>query len=430
MNRVIPRRRFLKDATVSGLAASTFPLIKSSRQTTRSLVLIGSGWWGGNILREAVQAGNIRVVGICDVDQSALQSTAEAVQDWTGERPKWYTDYRECLQQTQPDIAIIATPDHWHALPTIAAIEQGAHVYIEKPISHTIDEGKAILRAARERKRVVQVGTHRRVSPHNIEAMKFLRDGKAGKVASVKCFVNYGQGAGEIVEDAEPPDGLDWDMWLGPAPSRPYNQRIHPRGFRQFLDFANGTIGDWGIHWFDQVLWWTEERFPTSIYSSGGRFVKSDNTDAPDTQQAIFTFEEFTLTWEHKLCTPNANESANVGSYFYGTEGTLHIGWRDGATFYPKQKSQSNIHFAPRLNEPDHQNIKELWSDFIQAVEQGSNPVCDIEHGYLATNMSLLAMISYHTGRQINWDGDQIIGDDQASALMRRPYRQPWIYPD
>ncbi|MDH3648495.1 MAG: Gfo/Idh/MocA family oxidoreductase [Saprospiraceae bacterium] len=429
MNNLMERRSFLRQSSLSALSLAGAPLLRTSKIASKNLVLIGSGWWGGNILREAVKAGNVKVVGICDVDQAALQKTSEELKGWTGESPKWFVDYRECLEQTNPDIAIVATPDHWHALPTIAAIKQGAHVYIEKPIGHTIDEGKAILRAAREHRRVVQVGTHRRVSPHNTSAMEFLRAGKVGKVSAVKCFVNYGQGPGQITEDSDAPEELDWNMYVGPAPKRPYNSRIHPRGFRQFLDFANGTIGDWGIHWFDQVLWWTEERFPTNVFSTGGRFVKADNTDAPDTQQAIFDFEEFTLTWEHKLCAPNSNETANVGCYFYGHTGTLHIGWQDGWTFYPSKKSGETIHVEPELHDPDKQNIRELWADFIMSIEQNKRPVCDIEHGYLATNLSLLAMISYQTGRNVRWDGEKIIGDQEATAMMQRSYRAPWVYP-
>ncbi len=423
------RRQFIRtSALATSIFASTSPLLRSKPPTYR-LALIGSGWWGNNILREALASGRSQLVGICDVDEAALKSTTEEVEKQGVARPKWYKDFRECLTESQPEIVIVATPDHWHALNAIEAIEAGAHVYLEKPISHTLLEGRAILKAARQHDRVVQVGTHRRVSPHNIAAMDLLRSGKVGDISMVKCFVNYGQGPGEPVEDTAPPDSLDWDMWLGPAPYRDFNPRIHPRGFRQFLDFANGTIGDWGIHWFDQVLWWTEERYPKRVFSSGGRYIKADNSDAPDTQLATYEFEDFVLQWEHKLTAKNANEEANVGCYFYGSQGTLHMGWRDGATFYPSKKELEEIHIKPQLNEPDQQNIKELWTDFLEAIEHKRRPTCDIEHGYLATNLSLLGMISMKVGRSLVWDGEQIVGDESASELMRRDYRAPWIYP-
>ena len=421
------RRDFIKTSTAGSTLAIGFPLIKFNQPKFR-LAVIGCGWWGNNILHEAILSERVEVVGLCDVDEQALKDTLQKVSDANAGQPKTYIDYRECIEDSDPELVIIGTPDHWHALGAIAAINAGAHVYLEKPISHTIDEGKAILKAARSKERVVQVGTHRRVSPHNITGMDFLRSGMVGEISAVKCFVNYGQGHGEITEDSTPPAGLDWDMWLGPAPYRDYNARIHPKGFRNFLDYANGTIGDWGIHWFDQVLWWTEERYPKNIFSSGGRFIKQDNTDAPDTQLAIFQFENFTLHWENKACTPNANESANVGCYFYGTKGTFHMGWLDGWTFYPKGGGKP-IHQEASLHAPDQQNIKELWRDMIEAIDKKRLPVCDIEHGYLATNISLLAMISLQTGRSIEWDGKTILNDPEAEALMRRAYREPWEYP-
>jgi predicted dehydrogenase len=421
------RRKFVKN---TGIALSALPLLPAlSKVKNYKLALIGCGWWGMNILREAMAFGECTVVGLCDVDQSARTAAQEEVSKLKGDKPKLYEDFRELLATEKPEIVIVATPDHWHALCAIAAIKQGAHVYVEKPIGHTQQEGKAILLAARDNERTVQVGTHRRVSPHNISGMEFLRSGKVGKISQVKCFIYYGQGAGEPVADAEPPAGLNWDMYVGPAAETAYNPKIHPRGFRQFLNFANGTIGDWGIHWFDQVLWWTEERFPKRIFSTGDRFVRADNTDAPDTQLAIFEFEDFTLNWEHRLAAPSAYMDHNVGCMFYGTEGTFHMGWTDGWTFYPKGKNAEVINVKPQLNAPDQQNIKELWSDFRKSIESGKRPVCDIEHGYLATNISMLGMVSYKLGRSIEWDGDKILNDEEANKLLRRDYRGEWEYP-
>lgn len=426
------RRQFVKTTASATASISALPLFASTFNNKKyRLGLIGSGWWGMNILREAIRSQRIKVVGLCDVDERALRKVAGEVKQLNGDEPKHYKDFRELVDKENLDMVIVATPDHWHALNAIYAIKKGCHVFLEKPIGHTINEGKAILKAARDYRKVVQVDTHRRVSPHNISAMDFLKSGKVGKISSVKCFVNYNQNAGSKTPNEKPPAELDWDMWCGPAPYTPYNPKIHPKGFRQFLDYANGQIGDWGIHWFDQVLWWTEERAPKSVFSTGGRFVKEDNADAPDTQYALYEFESFNLHWEHKLTAANANESHNVGCYFYGTEGTLHLGWRDGWTFYPSKKSQSKIQVEAKLNEPDLQNIKGLWSDFLQAVETGNRPVCDIENGHLATNISLLGMLSYKLGRSIEWDGSKeiILNDPEANKLLYRDYRGEWEYP-
>jgi predicted dehydrogenase len=385
-----------------------------------------------NILRTALAVGESEVVALCDVDRNQLLPAAAEVETLTGTKPKVYADYRELLAAERPEIVIVATPDHWHALTAIAAVEADAHVYLEKPISHTLHEGRAILKAARARARTVQVGTHRRVSPHNMSAMAFLKAGKVGQVGMVRAFVHYGGGPGTVTPDSDPPDGLDWDAWCGPAPLRPFNERIHPRGFRQYLDYANGQLGDWGIHWLDQILWWAEEPYPHTVYSTGGRHIRRDNTDAPDTQVATFEFETFTATWEHRLYAANNAEKTNIGCYFYGTEGTLHLGWLDGWTFYPTDRREPTVHEDAQLDEPDQQNIRALWVDFLDAIQAGRRPACDIEKGYHATNMCLLGMIALKLGRSVRWDGaaGEILGDPEASALLRRPYRAPWVYPE
>lgn len=384
-----------------------------------------------NLVHEAIKAGRSDVVAMCDVDRNQLDPAVADVEKLTGAAPKKYGDYREMLDEQKPEIVIVATPDHWHPLCMIDAANAGAHVYVEKPISHTIDEGVAMVAAARSNDRVVQVGTHRRVAPHHLSALKFLREGKLGKVGMIRTFVHYGGGPGKAEPDSEPPAGLDWNMWCGPAPLRPFNKKLHPRGFRRFLDYANGTLGDWGIHWMDQILWFAEEQSPKTVSSIGGRYIVEDNTDAPDTQVAQFDFESFTAVWEHRTYAANNAEKHNVGMYFYGTEGTLHVGFTDGWTFYSRSKSKAPVHEEAQLHLPDHQNIRELWADFLNCIETGRKPVCDIEIGHRATCMSLLGMLSWKLGRSVRWDGDknQIIGDPEASALLRREYREPWEYP-
>jgi predicted dehydrogenase len=425
------RRSFLKTSMAAGLGMyGGGPALKSQNQKY-TMALVGTGWWGMNILRTAIQAGQSRVVAMCDVDENQLNPAAAEVQKLAGDQPKRYKDYREMLEREHPQIVIVATPDHWHPLVGIAAIKSGAHVYVEKPISHTIMEGRAMVRAARETGRIVQVGTHRRTSPHNISGMEFLKSGKAGKISMVRAFVHYPGGPGQPTPDSEAPSGLDWNMWCGPAPYRQFNKAIHPKGFRQFLDYANGQLGDWGIHWMDQILWWTEEKYPKKVFSTGGRFLKRDSSDAPDTQVASFQFESFTAVWEHRLYGGNEAEKSNIGCYFYGTEGTFHMGWLDGWTFYPWDKKKAPIHQEPKLGEPDQQNIAELWSDFLSSIRAGRQPMCDIEIGHRSTAMALLGMLSLKLGRSIDWDGDKekVVGDDKANELLSRRYRGPWEYP-
>lgn len=428
------RRHFL--LTAGAAAAMTTARAQERRER---VALIGSGWWGMNILTTALANGHTDAVALCDVDQNQLDKALAKVEELTGKRPAAYRDYRELLAAAQADVAIVATPDHWHALPAIAAVEAGCHVYVEKPVSHTLLEGRAMVAAARRHGKAMQVGTHRRVSPHNLSAMQFLREGHLGEIGMVRCFV-HSRGGGERPQDNEPPpNGLDWDFWCGPAPLRPYNRRIHPRGFRQFLDYANGQLGDWGIHWLDQVLWWSEEQWPRTVFAAGGRKLtgapvndgRQQTSDAPDSMVVTYGFESFTCTWEHRQFAGNDAEKHNLGVYFYGTRGTLHLGWQDGWTFYPARNRDDARHEDARLNQPDGQNIAELWADLLHSIQTGEPAACDIEHGHRASSLCHLGMMSLKLGRSLSWDGqaERCVGDDEANGLLQRAYRGPWQYP-
>ncbi|MFN7945510.1 MAG: Gfo/Idh/MocA family oxidoreductase [Blastocatellia bacterium] len=439
------RRNFIKTTAVSSLAAGLdygVPIL-NAQPTKYRTALIGTGWWGMNILREAMAAGQSKVVAMCDVDENQLNPAVAEVQKLSGDQPKLYRDYRELLQKEKPEIVIVGTPDHWHSLIMIAAVSAGAHVYVEKPIGHTVREGRAMVNAARSTGKVVQVGTHRRISPHNLSGREFIQSGRLGKIGMVRAFVHYGGGPEQPEKNTEPPKGLDWEMWCGPAPLRPFNRKIHPKGFRNFLDYANGTLGDWGIHWIDQILWITGEKYPRKIFSTGGRPIKgpvvstkeAQTTDAPDHQVAVFEFEQFTVSWEHRQFAANNAEKSDprqpVGCYFYGTNGTFHMGWLDGWTFYPTDPKGQIIHQDAQLHQPDEQNIRELWADFLDAIRNRRKPVSDIEQIHYSTNVSLLGMLSYKLGRSIEWDGarETIIGDAEANKHLSRKYRGSWEYP-
>lgn len=434
------RRMFLAgSAATAGAALFPAPFVHgASKGRQYRTALIGSGWWGMNILREAVNAGQSKVVALCDVDEGQLESSADELSALTADAPKQYRDYRELLDKEDVEIAIIATPDHWHALQSIAAVQAGAHVFVEKPTGHTVRESRAMVNVARQSDRVVQVGMHRRIGPHHVSGMEFLKSGKVGKIGMVRMFAHGGGGPEQPSANSEPPKGLDWEMYCGPAPLRPFNRKIHPGGFRNFLDFANGTLGDWGVHWLDQLLWWSEQQAPKSVYSTGGRPISGpavateseQTTDAPDSQVAVYEFDDFTATWEHRKFAGNDAEKHKIGCYFYGTNGTFHMGWRDGWTFYPSKGEV--VHQDPQFdNEKDGHNVPPLWADFLKCIETGARPVADVEIGHRATNLSLLGMLSYKLGRSIRWDGDkeECPGDAEANALLAREYRGPWAYP-
>ena len=430
------RRSFLRYALLAGIA----PYARAAQPTKLRTALIGSGWWGKNILKEALASGRCTPVALADVDANALEVAGEQVNDLSGLKPKLYKDYRELLAKEKPDIAIIATPDHWHALNTIEALKAGAHVFVEKPTGHTVNESRAMLRAARESGRVVQVGLHRRIGPHHVSGMNFLKSGAVGEVGMVRLFAHGGGSGPEKPRPNEPaPEGMDWDFWCGPAPLRPFSKLLHPGGWRNTLDFANGTLGDWGVHWLDQVLWWSGETYPKRVFCSGDRPVfgpavlsaGEQTSDAPDHQVATFEFEKFTCVWEHRKFAGNENEKHKIGSYYYGTKGVLHIGWRDGWTFYPSAKGGKIEHEDSRLQEPDGHNIELLWGDFLEAIDRRKPALASIEQAHRSSVLPLLGMISWRLGRSIDWDAssETVLGDPAANALLSRPYRAPWAYP-
>ncbi len=424
------RRHFLKNTALTSAAISTTAILSQGKAKKYKTATIGTGWWGMNITRYAIASGECQFVGLCDVDSNHLNPAYDEVEKLSGDKPRKYKDYRELLKKEKPEIVIVGTPDHWHPLCTIEAINAGAHVYVEKPISHTLKEGRAMVNAAREQDRVVQVGTHRRAGVHNLSGMRFLRSGRVGEIGMVRAFVHYHGGPGKPTPNEEPPAGLDWDMWCGPAPLRPFNPRIHPKGFRRFLDYANGQLGDWGIHWLDQILWWSDETYPKKISSMGGRHIIQDNTDVPDTQVVTYQFDTFTATWEHRFYAGNETEKTNIGVYFYGTNGIFHMGWRDGWTFYPRKGNP--IHEEAVFNNKDKENIKELFADLLDCIKTGHRPICDIEIGHRSTSMSLLGMLSHKFGQGIEWDGERerITDKPEANELLSREYRSPWEYPE
>lgn len=434
------RRTFISSATAASFSLAALPLKGAGGRKFRT-ALIGSGWWGMNILREAMASGRCQVVALCDVDENVLANGIEDVKSESGDAPKGYKDYRDLLAEAKPEVVIIGTPDHWHALQSIAACQAGAHVYVEKPTGHTIHESRSMVNAAKKAGVVVQVGLHRRIGPHHVAAMDFLRSGKVGKVGMVRLFA-HSRGAQEQAKpNSKIPDGLDWDLWCGPAPLRPFNTKLHPGGWRNFLDYANGTMGDWGVHWLDQVLWWSGEKGPKKVFCTGGRPIfgpailndQEQTTDAPDHQVATFEFEQFTAVWEHRKFSGNNAEKHGVGAYFYGDKGTLHIGWKDGWTFYPADGKGQITHGDNQLQEPegDGHNIGALWADFMDAIDKGRAPVADIESAHRSSCLPLLGMISWKVGRSIRWDAEKelILEDEEASKLLRREYRAPWQYP-
>jgi predicted dehydrogenase len=443
MNR---RQFFSTSATGFAAAAGAFPWASPK---PRRVGLIGSGWYGKADLLRLIQVEPVEVVSLCDVDKQMLAGAAEIVsqRQASKKKPRTYSDYREMLRQKDLDIVLIGTPDHWHALNMIEAVKSGVDVYCQKPISVDIVEAQAMLAAARKYKRVVQIGTQRRSTPHLIEARdQIVRDGKLGKIGLVEIYCYYGMRNPRNPPDTAPPDYLDYEMWTGPAPMRPYNTMVHPRSWRQFMEYGNGIVGDMCIHMLDMVRWMMDLGWPKSVSSTGGILVaKGGKGNISDTQTATFDFGDVKVVWQHRTWGSAPDPKFPWAATFFGEKGTLKAGVMgyqftpvgQGGTpiqkdveyeleKYPEDKTEKDLerHVAPA--------IRGHMKDLLAAIDSRGKPVADIEQGCISTVSCILANLSMDLGRSLTWDLAKglIAGDEEANRRLRRPYRRPWVHPE
>src|SRR5579883_1762453 len=442
------RRQFL-GAGAAGLALSPAVEAFFADNKPPRVGLIGCGWYGKVDLLRLIQVAPVEVVSLCDVDKKQLANAADVVagRQKSKKKPRTYSDYREMLKEKDLDIVLVGTPDHWHALPMIAAIEAGADVWVQKPISVDVTEGRAMLAAARKHNRVVQVGTQRRSTPHLIEARdRVIKEGKFGKLGLVEIYCYFHMRATGNPPDTKPPENLDYEMWTGPAPMRPYNKWVHPRGWRAFMEYGNGIMGDMCIHMLDMVRWMLDLGWPKRITSSGGIFVeKQSKANIPDTQTATFDFEELPVVWQHRTWGEANDREYPWGATFYGDKGTLKASVFK-YEFTPYGKKEPTLK-GEALYEydmyPEDRTEKDLerhvasavrWhmQDFLKAIALRGRPVADIEQVHISTASCILANLSMKLGRSLVWDADkqQVVGDEEANKLLRRPYRKPWLHPE
>jgi predicted dehydrogenase len=443
------RREFLKKSAAA-VAVSGFPRYAEQLAGARKRVgLIGTGWYGKTDLLRLVQVAPVEVVSLCDVDKQMLADAAEIVstRQASKKKPRTFSDYRAMLQERDLDIVIIVTPDHWHALPMIEAVKSGIDVWVQKPISVDVVEGQAMLAAARKYKRVVQVGMQRRSTPHLVHARdRVIREGKLGTIGLVEVYCYYHMRARQNPPDSEPPPNLDYEMWTGPAPKRPYNSLVHPRSWRAFMEYGNGIMGDMCVHMLDMVRWMLDLGMPTRISSTGGILVdKASKANITDTQTATFDYPNLKVVWTHRSYGSSPDPKYPWGATFYGDKGTLKASVM-GFDFTPQAKDEAPIsedvvyeleQFPEDKTEKDLERhvapaIRAHMKNFLECIESRQKPVADIEQGYMSAAACILANLSLDLGRSLQWDHAKgvVVGDDEANKRLRRPYRAPWVHPD
>jgi predicted dehydrogenase len=432
--KTLSRRQFIGRSSAGTIAAASL-LNYLPRSAARvgpndkiRVGVIGSGGMGRGNLATFLANPEVDCPVICDVDEAQITRGIELVEKQRGSRPEGVKDFRRVIDRKDVDVLLISTPDHWHALPTVYGCQAGMDIYVEKPLANSVAEGRAMLEAARKHNRVAQMGTQWRSGAHWKDAVDFIHSGKLGKIGLVRGWA-YHDWLGAIGNppDGQPPSGVDYDLWLGPAPKRPFNPNRFHFNFRWFWDYAGGLMTDWGVHLINIMLWSMGLEHPRSVSSSGGKFVLEDNSETPDTQIAVYEFPSYNLIWEHKVGIGIGLNSRPWGISFSGSEGALIIndaGWE--IIPEPKRKSFEASKFGGSGDaRPAHVR------NFLDCVRSREQPVENLEVGHFVSTVAHLGNIALRTGRTIKWDGEreQVIGDAEAQRLVRPEYRQPWVLP-
>lgn len=431
----INRRQALKSAAAVVAAPYFIPsgvLAAPGRPGANERLSVAQAGIGGmgrshlRMLMEFRKSGEVDIPAVCDVDEERLAYAARV----TGPGTVPCRDYRYMLERKDVDAVVFATPDHWHAVQMVQACESGKHVYVEKPASVTIAEGKAMVAAAHKYGRVVQVGSQSRSAKPAHDACTYIRNGMLGKVHTVKCWHTLNP-VGGLEPDSAPPETLDWDLWLGPLKWRPYNNAYQPGSFRWLMESGGGVIRDRGAHMFSTILWSldADKQAPVSIEATGSPPEKGI-WDCPPKMEIVYTFKnpDWKIIWSQP---GEVKGEGGFGIVFYGDKDSLIV-QRDGTRFDAEEKARDfkppsgGVHvYRMDKHEDYNMNHKEDW---FKAIKSNTKPTMDIETAHRAGSLCILGNLSYVLGRELRWDGvkQEFIGDTQANRLLGRPQRHPY----
>lgn len=435
------RRAFMQKSGLIVGGLSVAPLIGSSNslygQTAPSnkvkVALIGCRSMGYGDLSTFLDYPEVECVALCDVDDEWLNKRAADVEKKSGKRvPNLYKDWRRVIDNKDVDVVIVGTPDHWHCLPTIHACQAGKDVYVEKPLANTIEECDLMVKAARKYNRIVQVGQWQRSDPHWDEAAAYLRAGNIGHIRTVKVWAYQdGKPTLPVKPDCEPPAGVDYDMWLGPAPKRPFNPYRFHYNFRFFWDYAGGLMSDWGVHLLDYALEGMGADLPTRVCTGGGKLAYPDDAmETPDTLMATYVYKDFNIIWDHACGINHGLYNRKEGLAFFGEKGTMVL---DRAGWEVISEVANN---APRMEavpfkKGEGKGLYNHVGNFLSCIKSRELPHADVAIGARVAKMAHLANISCRVQREVRWDDANhcFIGDEEATALAKAYYRAPWTLP-
>ncbi len=452
----VDRREFLKRSkqTSLGIAAGV-TILQSAASVTAApanekvvLAAVGVGGRGRHLALSEfgfLARGDCEYAYACDVDVKKAGGVAPQFAEKQGGRaPKVEQDFRRALEDKSVDAIISATPDHWHAPSTVWACQAGKDVYVEKPACHSCWEGRKMVEAARKYGRIVQIGTQNRSAPCNMSAKKYIDEGKLGEIYMCRIYNQKNWGNRPVVPDSDPPEGLDWDMWNGPAPAHAYNQTLH-RGWHHIWNYSGGDIANDASHQIDLARWLCGLDYPQTVYSTGGRYATEGAFETPDTQVAVYQFPKMVVTFELTLYTPYMLKTdmelrqSDMVPYWpqnatrielYGTKGLMYVGRHGGGwQVFDRPKSR-----RPVVKEEVYGRFpdREHKENFIQSLRSRELPSADVEHGHLSALMIHYGNISYRTGHKLTIDPktEGIVNDPEAMKLFKRTYREGYAIPE
>jgi predicted dehydrogenase len=439
------RRQFLEHSgkVAAGLGLATLPVAyanaaqpKVSANDKIRIGLIGCKGMGWSNLSSFLKIPEVDVVALCDVDSNVLNERAAQLSTMTGKKPQLYNDFRKLIENKNINAVIVATPDHWHCLPSVYACEAGKDVYVEKPLANTIQECQLMVAAGKKYNRVIQVGQWQRSGSHWQDAVNFVQSGKLGNIRTVKAWA-YMDWMPEVpVKPDQPaPAGVDYNMWLGPAPERPFNPNRFHFNFRWYWDYAGGLMTDWGVHLIDMAFYAMKAQAPKSVMSSGGKFAyPNDAMETPDTQVAIYEFDNFTMVWEHAVGIGLGPFQRDHGVAFIGNNGTLVVD-RNKWEVFPEVKKENQQATYKMEAIPVHSggrgDLDNHTKNFIDCMKSREKPNCDVA---IASNTAInahMGNIALKVGRKVYWDqnSNSFENDKQANGLINANYREPWKLP-
>lgn len=426
----VTRRSFLtQGATLAGAGLLSVPTLRAAGANDRIRVgLIGCGGMGKGDLATFFLNPEVDCPVVCDIDDRMLGEAVALVEEKRGRRPDTVKGFQRVLERPDVDAVLIATPDHWHALPTVMACQAGKDVYVEKPLALTIAEGRAMIEAAKRHQRVCQMGAQRLSSPTYAEAAEFVRSGKLGKVGLVRAwaYLDWIKPIGNPA-DSPAPAGVDYEMWLGPAPKRAFNPNRFHFNFRWFWDYAGGLMTDWGVHLIQVLLWGMGSEPPKAVMSSGGKYTLDDNSETPDTQMTVYEFPTYTLVWEHKVGIGLGLYNRPWGMAFVGTEGTLIINDSGWEILREPTKDALEPKKFPGGPDPRPAHVR----NFLDCLRSRQQPIENLDVGQHVSTVAHLGNLALRTGRRIVWDSarERVVDDAAADRLVGVKYRRPWKLP-